>query len=93
MKNPNFIDYILSYLLYFINTAEAMAHLRAYLSPNSVLVGQSIHKDVQWLQLAEGIDYAFIIDLSGLFKVWNPARNEYTNFSQGSQMYSNRFDI
>jgi hypothetical protein len=28
--------------------AEAMAHLRAHLSPNAVLVGQNILKDVQW---------------------------------------------
>lgn len=62
--------------------AEAMAHLRAHLSPNAVLVGQSIQKDVQWLQLAEGIDYNSLIDLSGLFRVWNSSRGEYTNFSQ-----------
>eukprot|EP01032_Pedospumella_encystans_P011797 gene11797-13692_t len=62
--------------------AEAMAYLRSHLSPNAILVGQSIQKDVQWLQLAEGVDYHSLIDLSGLFRVWNPARNEYTNFSQ-----------
>lgn len=64
------------------HAAEAMAHLRSHLSPNAVLVGQSIQKDVQWLQLAEGIDYCSLIDLSGLFRVWNPARGEFTNFSQ-----------
>ena len=32
-----------------------MAHLRAHLPPNAVLVGQSILRDVQWLQLAEGV--------------------------------------
>eukprot|EP00128_Syssomonas_multiformis_P014267 Colp12_sorted_trinity150504_noHs@36303 len=62
--------------------AEAMAYLRSHLSPNAILVGQSIQKDVQWLQLAEGVDYHSLIDLSGLFRVWNPARGEYTNFSQ-----------
>lgn len=59
-----------------------MAYLRSHLSPNAILVGQSIQKDVQWLQLAEGVDYHSLIDLSGLFRVWNPARGEYTNFSQ-----------
>lgn len=59
-----------------------MAYLRSHLSPDAILVGQSIQKDVQWLQLAEGVDYHSLIDLSGLFRVWNPARNEYTNFSQ-----------
>lgn len=62
--------------------AEAMVHLRAHLSPNAILVGQSIQKDVQWLQLAEGVDFHSLIDLSGLFRVWNPMRNEFTNFSQ-----------
>jgi hypothetical protein len=45
-------------------------------------VGQSILKDVQWLQLAEGVDYFSLIDLSALFRVWNQQRGEYTNFSQ-----------
>ena len=62
--------------------AEALALLRSYLSPNAILVGQSILKDVAWLQLAEGVDYHSVIDLSGLFRVWNPARGEYTSFSQ-----------
>ena len=66
----------------FTLKAEALAHLRAHLSPNAILVGQSIQKDVQWLQLAEGVDYFSLIDISGLFRVWNPSRNEYTNFSQ-----------
>ena len=50
--------------------------------PNAILVGQSILKDVQWLQLAEGVDYFSLIDLSALFRVWNQQRGEYTNFSQ-----------
>lgn len=62
--------------------AEALANLRAHLLPNAILVGQSIHKDVQWLQLAEGVDYFSLIDISGLFRVWNPPRNEFTVFSQ-----------
>lgn len=45
-------------------------------------MGQSILKDVQWLQLAEGVDYYSLIDLSALFRVWNQQRGEYTNFSQ-----------
>lgn len=62
--------------------AEALASLREHLPPNAILVGQNILKDVQWLQLAEGVDYAGLIDLSALFRVWNPQRNEYTSFSQ-----------
>jgi hypothetical protein len=59
-----------------------MAHLRAHLSPNAILVGQNILKDIQWLQLAEGVDFHSVIDLAGLFRVWNPLRGEYTSFSQ-----------
>ena len=67
---------------YYVITAEALALLRAHLPPNAILVGQSILKDVQWLQLAEGVDYYSLIDLSALFRVWNQQRGEYTNFSQ-----------
>jgi len=62
--------------------ADALALLRAHLPPNAILVGQNILKDVQWLQLAETVDYFQLIDISALFRVWNPSRNEYTAFSQ-----------
>ena len=62
--------------------ADALAMLRSHLSPNCVLVGQNILKDVQWLQLQEGLDYGLLIDLSALFRCWNPTRGEYTGFSQ-----------
>ena len=67
---------------FFRLLAEALALLRAHLPPNAILVGQSILKDVQWLQLAEGVDYYSLIDLSALFRVWNQQRGQYTNFSQ-----------
>lgn len=74
---------ILIYVIsHHVITAEALALLRAHLPPNAILVGQSILKDVQWLQLAEGVDYYSLIDLSALFRVWNQQRGEYTNFSQ-----------
>jgi hypothetical protein len=59
-----------------------MAMLRSLLSPGAILVGQGIHKDVQWLQLAEGVDYHSLINLADVFRVWNPTRNTYTFFSQ-----------
>jgi hypothetical protein len=62
--------------------ADALAMLRSHLSPSAVLVGQNILKDVQWLQLQEGLDYGLLIDLSALFRCWNPSRGEYTGFSQ-----------
>ena len=62
--------------------ADALALLRAVLPPHAILVGQNILKDVQWLQLAESVDYHSLIDISALFRVWNPQRNENTSFSQ-----------
>eukprot|EP01039_Chlorochromonas_danica_P001847 gene1846-2021_t len=62
--------------------ADAMAVLRSFLSPTAILVGQSIMKDVQWLQLARGVDYHSMIDLSDLFRVWSDVRGGYINFSQ-----------
>ncbi len=61
---------------------EAMASLRQMLPQNAILVGQNILKDINWLQLVQGVDFHSLIDLSGLFRVWNPTRGEYTSFSQ-----------
>ena len=61
---------------------EAMASLRHMLPQNAILIGQNILKDIEWLQLAEGVDFHSLIDLSGLFRVWNPTRGEFTSFSQ-----------
>lgn len=65
-----------------IPLAQALALLRAHLPPNAILVGQNILKDVQWLQLAEGVDYFALVDISLLFRIWNPSRGDYTIFSQ-----------
>jgi len=65
-----------------IPVAEAMAALRQNLPKAAILVGFNILKDVQWLGLVEGEDFAQLIDLSALFRVWNPQRNEFTAFSQ-----------
>lgn len=62
--------------------ADALALLRAHLPPNAILVGQNILKDVQWLQLAEGVDYHSLVDIAPLFRVWDPSRGRYAHFSQ-----------
>lgn len=59
-----------------------MAQLRASLPPTAILVGQSIYRDIQWLQLVEGMDYTSAINLTDLFRVWNPTRGTYTHFTQ-----------
>ena len=62
--------------------ADALVTLRSHLPPNAILVGQNIKKDVEWLQLVEGLDFASMIDLSALFRVWNPVKKSFTVFSQ-----------
>mmetsp|Transcript_19476 Transcript_19476/g.39709 ORF Transcript_19476/g.39709 Transcript_19476/m.39709 type:complete len:276 (-) Transcript_19476:189-1016(-) len=59
---------------------EAMKMLRQNLPKNAVLVGQNIGKDVEWLKLKEGEDFAEMIDLSALFRVWNDKYNSFTYF-------------
>ena len=49
--------------------ADALVTLRAHLPPNAILVGQNIKKDVEWLQLVEGLDFASMIDLAALFRL------------------------
>lgn len=58
----------------------ALGMLRAVLPPTAILVGMNIRKDIEWLGLVEERDYAQCIDLSDLFRVWNPAKGSYTYF-------------
>ena len=78
---------IVAFYHIYLLSADALASLRAHIPPNAILVGQNILKDVQWLQLAEGVDYFQLIDISALFRVWNASRGEYTTFSQGKIRY------
>ena len=55
----------------------ALALLRRVLPPTAILVGQNIGKDVEWLGLREGVDFASMVDLTGLYRVWN---EQYKSF-------------
>ena len=61
---------------------EAMRHVRAALPPHAVLVGQNIAKDVEWLRLEEGKDFTSLVDLAGIWRVWNPRYKSWSVFSQ-----------
>jgi len=63
-----------------IGLEEAMLKVREKLPKNAVLVGQNIGKDVEWLQLKEGEDFAGMIDLAVLIRVWNPKYGSLTYF-------------
>ena len=65
-----------------ISFDECIATLRSHLSPNAIIIGQNISKDIQWLGLVEGTDFGSLMDLSGLFRVWNTNRSSWTIFSQ-----------
>jgi hypothetical protein len=60
----------------------ALATLRAHLPRNAVLVGQSISTDVKWLGLQEGTDFAGLVDLAGLYRVWNTQYKSWSVFGQ-----------
>jgi len=59
---------------------QALATLRQHLPKTATLVGQNIGKDVQWLKLQEGVDFAHMVDLAGLFRVFNERYKSFTYF-------------
>jgi len=65
-----------------VTQAEAVAALRAALPRSATLVGQSIAGDCRWLGLVEGTDFAGLVDLAGLFRVWNERYKSWSVFSQ-----------
>ncbi len=54
-----------------IPLAQALSAVRTVLPRDAVLVGQNIFQDVKWLDLKEGTDFKGMMDLQGLFRVWN----------------------
>ncbi|KAK9811008.1 hypothetical protein WJX73_005720 [Symbiochloris irregularis] len=61
---------------------QALHILRQNLPPSAHLVGQSIDRDVKWLDLKEGQDFAGMLDLAGLFRVMHPKYKTWSVFSQ-----------
>lgn len=64
-----------------VSLDEALCILRTYLPRHSILVGQNIGKDVHWLSLVEGVDFEGMIDLAGLYKIWNDQYKSWSIFS------------
>mmetsp|Transcript_13590 Transcript_13590/g.41079 ORF Transcript_13590/g.41079 Transcript_13590/m.41079 type:complete len:225 (-) Transcript_13590:305-979(-) len=63
---------------------QALQMLRQALPQHAVLVGQGISHDVQWVTLQEGSDFQSMMDLAGLYRVWN---DRYKSWSVWSQDY------
>ena len=61
---------------------EALGMVRAVLSPGHVVVGQGVLKDMNWLRLERGTDYGDLIDLAGIWRVWNDRFKSWSVFSQ-----------
>lgn len=61
---------------------QALEILKAALPKNAILVGQNISKDVEWLQLRAGEDYQELMDLTGLYRIYNPKYKSFSIYSQ-----------
>jgi len=64
-----------------ITLEEGLSMIKKILPPNAILVGQNVAKDIEWLSLKEGVDFAGMIDLGGLWRVFNPTFKNYSYFS------------
>eukprot|EP01137_Pigoraptor_chileana_P021088 Opistho-2@84353 len=61
--------------------SQVIADVKALLSPQAVLVGQSPANDIEWLGLVAGVHFASVIDLSKMFEAYNPRYRNYSRFS------------
>jgi len=64
-----------------ISLDKAKALIRATLPNDALLVGQNILQDVQWLELVEGVDYGGLMDLAGIWRVYNEKYKAFSYFS------------
>lgn len=64
-----------------VDLEDALAQLRTFLGPYVVLVGQSISHDIFWLNLEQGVDYAYDVDLAECFRTWNDKYKGWNYFS------------
>jgi len=64
-----------------IPLAEAIRILLGHLPSNAVLIGQGIQQDIRWLGLQEGVHFRHMIDLSGVFRVYNEKYKAFTVYS------------
>lgn len=64
-----------------VTLESAVEQIKKSLPKNATLVGQNILKDVQWLSLTEGTDFAGMMDLAGIWRVFNTKYGNYTMHS------------
>ena len=61
--------------------ADVIREVKAILGSDAVIVGQGIENDIKWLELKEGIDFSFAVNLGKFFKTYNPRYGNYSYFS------------
>lgn len=61
---------------------KAISDLRRVLPKDAVIVGQNISQDATWLNISAPNDYASLLDIAALFRVFDPIRNKWTYFAQ-----------
>merc|ERR1719247_2037578 len=64
-----------------VQLEEALAGVRKWLTPDTVLVGQNIGQDIDWLGLEQGVDYACTVDLADCLQFWEVATRRYRVYS------------
>jgi hypothetical protein len=73
-----------------LEAAEPLSAVRArvlaLLPPNALIVGQAIHKDLEWLDLRKGVHYAEHFDIGTLFRVQYPRTGRVRCFSLRHQV-------
>lgn len=67
---------------------EAREGLKKALPKDAIVVGQKIDSDIDWMGLREGSDFADKIDLSEVFKLYNP---KYGNMAYHSLVHEARY--
>lgn len=60
---------------------EAIERVKRVIGSDSILVGQGITNDIEWLKLTEGVDFQSFVDLSQTFKIFNPRYGNHSYFS------------
>jgi len=64
-----------------VSLEECRSLVKKILPTTALLVGQSVTKDTEWLGLKEGVDFAGVIDLNGLWRAFHPTYKNYSYFS------------
>mmetsp|Transcript_27973 Transcript_27973/g.85831 ORF Transcript_27973/g.85831 Transcript_27973/m.85831 type:complete len:374 (-) Transcript_27973:311-1432(-) len=65
-----------------VSIEEAIASLRAVLPKNAVVVGQNVSQDATWLNISAPNDFASLLDVAALFRVFDATKKKWTYFAQ-----------